>query len=250
MHRPWFKLRSLLAPALIALGAFAVACGGAAEKPIIDKYFKASMYGDNMTLANIATVSFSPRTEGTVTRFDVVSVAPEQRQTLRARELAKEAETAAAANNDFSKKMKDYQDANLDTINRILKAERENAKLRGRDLEVQAEWTKFREETGHYQKRVSDTRKALSTERGIAELSVSEPQQLVDVTQYDGELVSKDVTIDAKVQMPEGAGVVDRRLVVTIQRAELRKDGETKTGRWIVTNVRDAAGSPTTEAAF
>lgn len=58
----------------------------------------------------------------------------------------------------------------------------------------------------------------------------------VDITKYDGQLGSKDLTIEAPVKLPDG-GVVQRTLIVTIQRAVLKADPEI-VGRWIITGVR------------
>jgi hypothetical protein len=238
MHRPRYYLRSLVAPALI-LGFLVAGCGGPAEKPILDKYFQASRLDDRMTLNNIATVSFNPNVEGRVQRFDIVSVSPEQRKPLRARELAEEERAAKEGEAAFTKRMKEYQDANLKAIETVLDHERKGTRPRGKELEVQTIWTKFREDTAVHQKRVSDARRRLNTERSLAEVSASDSENPIDATQWDGEVVSKDVTIDAKVRTPDGA-VIDRKLVVTIERAELKKDGTQRNGRWIISDIRDA----------
>ena len=60
----------------------------------------------------------------------------------------------------------------------------------------------------------------------------------------DGEIVSKDVTIDAPVKLPNGQ-TVQKTLVVTIQRAEPKGD-RAMTGRWIVTGIKDASGAAAT----
>ena len=55
----------------------------------------------------------------------------------------------------------------------------------------------------------------------------------IDVTKYDGEMVSKDVTISAPVRLPDGS-TVEKTLVLTLQRAILTGD-RTIEGRWVVT---------------
>ena len=58
MSRP--NSRWLIVPALV-LAVVAVACGGGGEeKTLLNKYFMASKMNDNLTLANIATVSLIP----------------------------------------------------------------------------------------------------------------------------------------------------------------------------------------------
>lgn len=64
----------------------------------------------------------------------------------------------------------------------------------------------------------------------------------VDITRYDGQLGSKDLTIEAPVRLPDG-GKVQRTLIVTIQRAVLKSDPEI-VGRWIVTGLRVSSDSP------
>ncbi len=53
----------------------------------------------------------------------------------------------------------------------------------------------------------------------------------------DGDMVTKDVRVDAPVILPDGRAV-QKTLVVTLQRAT---GGDS--GRWIVTGVRDAPAS-------
>ena len=67
----------------ISLSAFTLAlaagCSGFSEQPILNQFFTASRLRDNTSLNNITMVSFEPRTQGTVTTFDIVSVTPERR---------------------------------------------------------------------------------------------------------------------------------------------------------------------------
>ena len=53
----------------------------------------------------------------------------------------------------------------------------------------------------------------------------------------DGQALTKDVTVDASVELPDGQ-TVQKTLDVTLQRA--RSDNSS---RWIVTGVRDALAS-------
>jgi len=63
----------------------------------------------------------------------------------------------------------------------------------------------------------------------------------VDITKYDGQLGSKDLTIEAPVRLPDG-GIVQRTLIITIQHAVLKADPEI-VGRWIVTGLRVSSDS-------
>jgi hypothetical protein len=58
----------------------------------------------------------------------------------------------------------------------------------------------------------------------------------VDLTKYDGQIGSKDLTIEAPVKRPDG-GVVRKTMIVVVQRAVLKAEPEI-VGRWIVTGIR------------
>ena len=64
-------------------------------------------------------------------------------------------------------------------------------------------------------------------------------QTPVDASQYDGELVTKSVSIDAEVRMPDDE-VVEKSMTVMMQRAELHDGEDTIMGRWIITSVEEA----------
>ncbi len=71
------------------------------------------------------------------------------------------------------------------------------------------------------------------SERRITEISVDDPRQPIDVSKYAGEMVSKDVTIQAPVRLPNGR-TARKILNVILQRAILKGDRDI-VGRWIVT---------------
>jgi len=225
--------------AVLSMAALSACAGSSAEQQVLKKYFDASRLRDNRTTANIATVSFRPSEEGTVQGFSVVTTSEESRRPLRIKELSEAYDQAKAADEEFSKNKKAYQDEHLEAIDRVLRAERENTRLRGRDLEVQTEWTKWREEMAESAKKVSDAQQALSEARGVAELSVFNAANPVDVTQYDGEMISKEITINARIRTPDDQNV-EKQLKVSIQRAELRGGpaGEVG-GRWIITSIQE-----------
>jgi hypothetical protein len=223
-----------------------VGCGGSGEeKTTLQKYFNASKMRDNLTLANIATVGFDPTKDGQVQTFGIVSTAPEQVAPLALKQHQVELKAAQDAETEFGKKKREYQDANGLAIERILKAEGKNQTLKGKDAEIQTEWTKWRDETQTYAKKVSDARKLINAERPVVEISIQDPRNPVNVTDYDGEVVSKDVTIDAKVKLPDGT-TTNKNLVFTIQRATLTgvvgQDGKpgSLVGRWVITKFVEA----------
>ena len=238
--------RIAVAPVLILAMVVMVGCGGSGEeKTTLKKYFNASKMRDNLTLANIATVGFDPTKDGQVQSFNVVSTAPEQVTPLTLKQHQGELKTAQDAETAFTKKKKEFQDANGDAIERILKAEGKNQTLKGKDAQLQTEWTKWRDETQTFAKKVTEARKLINAESGVVEISVQDTRNPVNVTEYEGEVVSKDVTIDAKVKLPDGASA-DKKFVFTIQRATLNgvvgKDGKpgSLVGRWVITKFVEA----------
>lgn len=223
---------------LTVLGA--IACSSAPEDSLLQNYFRASRARDNATLANIATVSFNPNQEGIVQSFRVVSATPDQKQTLRIKELSAALQAAQQADESLNKTKKDYQDANIEAIDRVLKVERAGQQARGKDAEVLTAWSKWRQEAADSAKKVNDAKAALSAERSVAEASVS--RSGVNIADFDAELTTRDVTIAARVRPPQGPEV-DRTMQVRIQKADLKGGpaGQQVEGRWIITRIADAS---------
>jgi len=232
-------LLGALATALLA-GPMAGCGGGGEERRIVRNYFTASRVNDRATLGNIAMVEFNPRDDGVVIDFDVVSVSEEMRRPLEFKRLTAALRAARAAEQEFTERKKTYQDANFDAITRVLEAERANKPVAARDRKVQEEWTTWREETMAHAKKVSDAQAALAAEAGVVELSVSDPSTPRDVTQFDGELITKAVTVDARVQK-EGQ-TEERQMVLRLQQAMLTGgEGEPIEGRWVITSISRAS---------
>ncbi len=247
MLRPRIALGVLLAPTLLTL-VFLAGCGGGAEQSIVQQFFQASRLRDNITLGNIATVAFDPREQGQVQTFSVVSVSPEQTTPLHIKELAAAQKAVLDEDAAYTKKRKEYQDANLDAIDRVITAGHTNAKLKGKDADVQATWSRILEEGAAIEKRKSEAREKLNAERPIAELSVANTQNPVDVSALDGVMVSKDVTVSANVRTPAGQ-TVKKTLVVTLQRAVMKDaKGQDVAGKWLVTKVQDQGAGGGTKA--
>jgi hypothetical protein len=240
MDRPTFRVPTLgiLSLALLAVAA----CSGGPEQALIGQFFNASRLRDNTSLDNFSTVLFDPKTSGTVTTFTVQSIGAEQRKPLPLKSLAQAQEDAKSQDAAFSQRKDDYQKANLEAIQRVLKAERDKGKVAGKDAEVQVAWTKFREDSATYSKKVSELRRNLRSETQLVDMSINAGRTAIDVTKYDGEMISKEVTVSAPVRLPN-ADTVQKTYVITMQRAVLKGDKEI-TGRWIITGCRDTAASP------
>ena len=64
---------------LASLALFDAACArSTTEEQLLTSFFRLARLRDNTALANIASVGFNPRTDGTVERFQIVSIGPEQ----------------------------------------------------------------------------------------------------------------------------------------------------------------------------
>jgi len=244
MFRPK-SLRIFIAPALILAIVAMTGCGGGGEeKTTLMKYFNASKMRDNLTLANIATVGFDPETNGQVQTFSVISSTPAKTEPLTLKQHQADLKAAQDAETEFSKKKKEYQDANSEAIDRILKADGANKPLKGKDADIQKEWTKWRDDTKTHATKVSELRKLLNNDRPVVEISVQDQRNPVIVTDFDGELTTQDVTIDAKVKAPDGTSS-QKQFVVTLQRATIKgvvgKDGKAAdlVGRWVITKYQE-----------
>jgi hypothetical protein len=241
MVRP--KPTSLLLLVVVALPALLVmgGCGGSEEQALLTKYFSASRMRDNATLGNIATVSFSPADNGVVQSFDVVSAGQEEKVALKLKELKAAEDAARQADEAFNKEKKAYQDANLEAIERVIKAERDGTTLKGKDLEVQNTWTKWREDSKTSSGKLAEARQALAAERGVAEISAFDARNPVDPSLFDGDLITKDMVVKAKVKKGD-AEPADQNLHVKFQRVDLRNgpNGQTVAGRWVITHISPA----------
>ena len=237
MHRP----RSTAA-VLFVLAATLTGCSSVPEETLISSFFRASRFRDNMTSANLSMVPFSVAERGVVRNFEVESISEMTTVPMRARELNEALMVSQASESEFSERKQAYQDENLEAIERVLEAEQAGNEPRLRaDRAVQEEWTQWRAEMAQHAQEVSDTRVALNEGRIVAEGSTFSPIDLIDVTQYDGEISSKTVRIIADVATPDEQNV-QQTLDIEIQRAELvGDDGTPLTGRWIITAIDEVS---------
>ena len=240
MFRPRVRVY-FLAPMLFMSAILTGACGAShPEQQPLQQFFRASGMRDDQTLANFAVVTFDPKTDGQVTGFTIVNVSQPVVTPLKIKDLNKALEDAQAADKEFNDRKKAYQDSHVEALKRVLDVERTKKKISGADATVQAEWTKWRDESGASSKKVSEARGQLSAARPIAELSTSTPNgPTPDLTNVDGQMESKEVTVDATVKAPDGS-TSKKQLVVTMQRAVIKTPQGDKNGKWIITGVKPA----------
>jgi hypothetical protein len=224
-----------------------VGCSGAAEQPILNQLFTASRLHDTTTLNGFSMVELDPQKQGSVLNFSVVSVAPETRKPLALKSLAKTYEDAKAEDAAYNKRNDEYARQHAEAVTRVARAGRD-AKLKGEDAEIQAAWFRMLDEGRDLSRKVSDAKRRLSRESVVAEMSVADPRNPVDVTKLDGEIESKDITVDANVRLP-GGETVKKTYVVTMQRALLKAPKADITGRWIVTSMKDTTASGATKTS-
>jgi hypothetical protein len=232
-----FVLTVAVAIATVSVLATAACSGYSAEQQIVRKYFQANQLRDQSTVGNVATVEFDPLTDGVVQRFTITGVSEERRKTLNIRQYAEEFKKAKEDNEAFTKEVNKYQKDNAQEIDRVTKAASQNKSLRGKDAELHTSWTKWVADRVEHTHKLTESRRKLSAETRVAELSTFNSLKPIDVTEYDGELISKDVTLDATIKKPDGA-VVNRTLVVTMERAVLKGAEGEREGRWIITDVK------------
>lgn len=229
--------RSTRFAAIAVLLASACSSGGG-EQQILSKFFDANRLRDTTTLGTFATVNFDRDKDGAVERFSVVSVGEEKRTPLKLREYAKAYQEAKAADDAFTKEKDAYQKENKDAITRVVRAEATKAKVAGKDAAVQATWAKWRQDMAVHAKKTSEARIQLARERRTAEISTYDARRPIKIEDYDGDLVTKDVTIDAQVR--KGEQVSPQKMVVTMERAELKGAEGERVGRWVITGIKPA----------
>jgi hypothetical protein len=214
--------------------AFVAACGATGpEQTLVRTYFNASNVTDRGSLANITMYAWNVREKGTVTGPTVNSVSEERSRPLRVKELEQAVIDAQAAEETFTQEKVVYQNENFDAINRVLEAEREEADVASGDSEVQEAWTDWRARTMANSKAVSDSQQAVSAERNTAYLSVQADDP--DLSQFDGQIVSKDADVTATVTLDGNAS--EQQLTVTLQRTILENGEEPIEGRWVIANI-------------
>lgn len=231
-------LALLVAPTVL----LAIACSRPPEQQMLRQFFQAARARDNTTLGMMSAVPFSPAEQGTVSDFSIASVSPEQRVPLDLKTLVAAQQKARDAEAEFAKRKREYQDTNLQAIEQVLKAERDpKAKLSPALDAVKAQWAKWREETSTFSKATAAARAALADATGPAEASLTQPgRPALDPAQFEGELLTKAVTVNAEVTPPGGGAAQAKTLVITMQRVVGKVGADARDGRWVITQITGA----------
>lgn len=238
---PYTRARAIFLIAVLAgpLALLAASCARAPEQQLLNQFFRASRARDNATLAMMSAVSLDPREQGVVDRFEITNVSEEERTPVNLQELVAAEEKARAEESAFSARKKEFQDANLTTIEEVLKLERDpNARMSAAQQKVKVEWDRWREETTTHTRAVSTARAAVGDATGPIEASLTQPDApAFSPSEFDGAIVTKHVTVNANLVSPEGVAE-EKELTLTLQRAEGTLSGETVEGRWIITRLQ------------
>jgi hypothetical protein len=218
------------------------ACGSTpVEQQLLTQFFRAARVRDNTTLASMSAVSFDPRTEGSVQDFKVDSIGTQEHRKLQVQEFTAEQEKIRADQVEFTKKMRDFYQSNSLTIDRLMKADQAKQPVAGKDAALLAEWKKWDTDSRDLERKLSQARQKVAKEKSLAVASLTPPgRDDVDVTGIDVDIISEPVTVTAQVQSPDGK-TTPQMLVVTLQRASGKKDGQTTEGRWIITSIQPKA---------
>ena len=231
-----------IALAIAPLALFTIACSSSPpEQRFLAQFFRAARARDNNTVAMMSAVEFDPREQGEVTDFDIKNVSDEKRTPLDFQALLAAQRKALDDDAEFKKRKIEYQNANMQQLEQIVKMERDPAaKFTPAQQKIKAEWDKWRADTTAYQKAVAAAKTALTATTGPAEASLTQPgQPEFTPDKFQGELISKDVTIDAQVRTPDGQ-TQQKTLVVTIQRVEGTLGGVQRTGKPIIARIQGA----------
>jgi len=236
MSRVTIKRSLVVITALFVGGGFLTACGGGGEEDqLVRAFFQASRFNDRSTVGNMSMVFFPPDEEGIASSPSIDSMQEEQRVPLRMQELGEALVDARQAEEDFREEKKMYQDENEETITRVIEAQRAEEDVAGADEEVQEMWGNLVEEERSYAQAVSDATVALNRAVQIANASVFDPSNPIDVTAYDGDVITKALTVTASIEKDGSSS--DRTMTLTIQQVEIRGGGsdELVASRWIIT---------------
>ena len=234
------RVRASLAAvlALAPLALLLVACSRPPEQQFLTQFFRAARVRDNNTLAMMSAVEFDPREQGEVTDFDITNISEERRTPLDFKTLIDAERQAQAALDEFRKKRIEYESANRAALETIAKLERDKGKLTPAQQAMKEVWDKWRADAAGMQKAAASAKAALSTHAGPAEASLTQPgQPAFAADKFSGSLVTKDVTVNANVRMPDGQ-TSQKELVVTILRVEGTLDGAPRTGRPIISRIQ------------
>jgi hypothetical protein len=215
--------------------AFVIGCSRPPEQQFLTQFFRAARARDNTTVGRMSAVEIDPRTQGSVEDFEITNIGPETRTPLTFKPLFEAEAQAREAEKEFLKTKIEYQNANLKQIEEVLKLEAQgpDAKFSPALQKVKGEWDKWRADIAAHARASNGASLAIKQATGLAEASLTQPgQPALDPKTFEGETISKDVTVNAEMRTPEGQ-TVNKTLTITISRVA----GGGREGRPIITRI-------------
>lgn len=214
--------------------AFVISCSRPPEQQFLTQFFRASRGRDNTTVGRMSAVEIDPRTQGSVEDFEITNIGPETRTPLTFKPLFDAEATARETEKEFLKTKIEYQTANIKQIEEVLKLEAQpDAKFSPALQKVKLEWDKWREGIAAHARASNGATQAIKQATALAEASLTQPgQPALDPKTFEGETISKDVTVNAEMQTPDGQ-TVNKTLTITLSRVA----GGGREGRPIITRI-------------
>lgn len=221
---------------LVLLGA---ACSRPAEQQFLTQFFRAARSRDNETLAMMSAVELNPREQGEVSSFEITNVSEERRTPLDFTPLMDASAKAAESEAEVRRLRLQFEESNREALMAIAKMERTpDVKYNATQQALKTQWDKFRADAAAASKAIASAKNAMNAATGPAEASLAQPgQPAFDAAKFTGELLTKDVTLNADFKTPAGE-TSQKQLVVTIQRVVGKMDGAERTGRPIITRIQ------------
>jgi hypothetical protein len=228
----------LLPVGLLPLLLIAVACSRPPEQQLLTQFFRAARNRDNNTTAMMSAVPLDPREQGSVEGFSITTIGAESQVPLTIPALMQAVDAARKADADFRQTKIEYQNANIKTLEELIKLEKTpEAKLTPQQQAVKDAWGKWMEDTRRFAKALSDAQKAVADASGPIEASLTQPNQpAFDPKSFQGVMVRKDVTVAADFKDPTGSAS-QKTMTITFERASGTQGGAPREGRWIITKI-------------
>ena len=223
---------------LVPVAFMVVGCSKPPEHQFLNQFFRATRSRDNVTIGRMSAVEIDSRTQGVIQGFSIESVSPERRTPLTFAPLFEAATKAAEEEKAFLKTKIEYQNANIKVIEQVIRLEADPAaKMTPEQVKIKAEWNKWREGIASHARSEASARAAIKSSTGLAEASLTQPNQPpLDPKTFQGETITKDIIVKAKVKSPDGA-TSDKTLTVTVERVASSAGGTTREGRPIITKI-------------
>ena len=229
-------MRKVVAATLLIIPSvlFVIGCSRPPEQQFLTQFFRAAKGRDNTTVGRMSAVEIDPRSQGSVESFSIENISPETRTPLTFKPLFEAEQKAMEEEKAFLKTKIDYQTANIKQIEEVLKIEASPApKYTPAQQKVKDEWDKWRAGIAEHARTTAGATAAIKRATGVAEASLTQPgQPALDAKAFEGETISKDVTVKADFKTPDGK-TSEKTLVITIQRVA----GGGREGRPIITKI-------------